>query len=131
MSPIRLVALSSLLVAAIAACDRPEPKPPVAVKPAPTAEQLANATTVSYRVDGMHCGGCAEGIQEKLAGLDGVLACEVTYEGGTATVTMVDGTVTPTVESTIAELGYEFAPATAAQDAPAAGGADPAAPAAS
>lgn len=119
MSSIRLVALSSLLVAALAACDRAEPKAPVAVKPAPTAEQLANATTVAYRVDGMHCGGCAAGIQEKLAGLNGVLACEVTYEGGTATVTMVDATVTPSVESTIAELGYEFAPADATEAAPA------------
>ncbi len=119
MSPIRLVALSSLLVAALAACDRAEPKPPVAAKPAPTAEQLANATTVSYRVDGMHCDGCAAGIEEKLAGLTGVLACEVTYEGGTATVTMVDATVTPSVESTIAELGYEYAPAAPSEDAPA------------
>jgi copper chaperone len=131
MSPMRLVALSSLLVAALVACDRAEPKPPVAVKPAPTTEQLANATTVSYRVDGMHCGGCAEGIQEKLAGLDGVLACSVTYEGGTATITMVDATVTPSVESTIAELGYEYAPAAATEDAPAAESSDAPAPAAS
>ncbi|MFZ9690887.1 MAG: heavy-metal-associated domain-containing protein [Phycisphaerales bacterium] len=131
MSTIRLVALSSLLVAALAACDRPEPKAPVAVKPAPTTEQLANATTVAYRVDGMHCGGCAAGIQEKLAGLDGVLACSVTYEGGTATVTMVDATVTPKVESTIAELGYEFAPATNAEESPAADVTETAAPAAS
>ena len=130
MSPIRLVALSSMLVAALAACDRAEPKPPVAAKPAPTAEQLANATTVSHRVDGMHCGGCAAGIEEKLAGLTGVLACEVTYEGGTATVTMVDATVTPSVESTIAELGYEYAPAAASEDAPAED-ADAPAPAAS
>jgi copper chaperone len=131
MSPMRLVALSSLLVAALVACDRAEPKPPVAVKPAPTTEQLANATTVSYRVDGMHCGGCAEGIQEKLAGLDGVLACSVTYEGGTATITMVDATVTPSVESTIAELGYEYAPAAATEDAPAAESSDAPATAAS
>ncbi len=131
MSSIRLVALSSLLVAALAACDRPEPKAPVAVKPAPTAEQLANATTVAYRVDGMHCGGCAAGIQEKLAGLTGVLACEVTYEGGTATVTMVDATVTPSVESTIAELGYEFAPAGTGEDVPATEAAEAPAPAAS
>ncbi|MGA1632170.1 MAG: heavy-metal-associated domain-containing protein [Phycisphaerales bacterium] len=131
MSPMRLVALSSLLVAALVACDRAEPKPPVAVKPAPTTEQLANATTVSYRVDGMHCGGCAEGIQEKLAGLDGVLACSVTYEGGTATITMVDATVTPSVESTIAELGYEYAPAAATEEAPAAESSDAPATAAS
>jgi copper chaperone len=131
MSPMRLVALSSLLVAALVACDRAEPKPPVAVKPAPTTEQLANATTVSYRVDGMHCGGCAEGIQEKLAGLDGVLACSVTYEGGTATITMVDATVTPSVESTIAELGYEYAPAAATEEAPATESSDAPAPAAS
>lgn len=131
MSTIRLVALSSLLVAAIAACDRPEPKAPVAVKAAPTAEQLANATTVSYRVDGMHCGGCAAGIQEKLAGLTGVLACEVTYEGGTATVTMVDATVTPSVESTIAELGYEYAPAATAAEGDGSDAVDAPAPAAS
>jgi len=90
------------------ACDRPAP--PAAAK----VVDPASITTVTYRVDGMHCDGCASAIRQKVAGLAGVVACEVTYEGGQATISLADASVTPAVEGAITSLGYVIAPADAA-----------------
>ncbi len=105
-------------IAIIAACDgggsTTDPaETTVATRPAPTAEELAAATPVSYRVEGMHCGGCAAGLQEKLAGLSGVVACEVSYENSRADIAVSDESITPALEQAIEELGYTYAVADA------------------
>lgn len=43
--------------------------------------------TIEMKVSGMTCGGCAKGVQRALASEDGVTACEVNLNAGTATVT--------------------------------------------
>ena len=106
----------------IAACDRGGSTTDggeateAAARPAPTPEALAAATPISYRVEGMHCGGCAAGLQEKLAGLKGVVACEVSYENSRADISVTDDSIAPSLEEAIESLGYTFA---AADDAPA------------
>lgn len=101
-------------IAIIAACDRggsTDDAAETTARPAPTPEQLAAATPISYRVEGMHCGGCAAGLEEKLAGLTGVVACEVSYENSRADIAVADGSIAPSVEAAIEELGYTFAAA--------------------
>lgn len=89
----------------------------VAERPAPTADELAAATPVAYRVEGMHCGGCAAGLEEKLAGLSGVLVCKVSYEDSRAEIAVTDPSVTPAIEAAIDELGYTYAVASEADEA--------------
>lgn len=40
----------------------------------------ADARSVTLAVEGMHCGGCAEGVREALAGCPGVYAVAVDFE---------------------------------------------------
>lgn len=104
----------------LAACDRPAP--PAAAK----VVDPASVVTVTYRVEGMHCDGCANAIRQKVSGLAGVVACEVTYEGGQATISIADASVTPSVEGAITSLGYSIAPADAApSETPAPAGEEP------
>ena len=112
----RLVPLAVTLLAALAGCEQGEVASTAPAAPTYSAEEIANARTVAYRVDGMHCGGCAAGVQEKLAGLKGVVACSVVFETSTATVSIVDASVTPEIESAITGLGYTVAPVDAAAE---------------
>lgn len=40
--------------------------------------QAALAETITYNVEGMHCGGCAKMIQSKVCTMEGLDKCEVT-----------------------------------------------------
>lgn len=72
--------------------------------------------TVTFEVDGMVCESCSEAITAKVAGLEGVSACTVDHEAGTAVVTFTpgEGAMDPdrgealaTIEDEIESLGYE------------------------
>jgi len=57
-----------------------------AAKPVP-----ANALTMTLKVGGMSCDGCANGIRNALLKVEGVYDAKVSFESGLATV-QVDGT---------------------------------------
>lgn len=81
------------------------------------------AVQVTYRVSGMHCGGCAEAIVAEVSEVEGVRSVRCTYESGSATVELSDPGARAEAERAITKLGY----AIARQDpAPAAGAQAPA-----
>ena len=57
------------------------------VIPISSPQQIANAETTSFNIDGMTCAvGCAKTIQNKLVGLDGIQKVTVDFDTKTATV---------------------------------------------
>ena len=73
--------------------------------------QLDPATleTTTYRVDGMHCGGCAAAIATKVGQVDGVAACKVDLESGTAVVEAAPASG-QRIQDAIVLLGYTVEP---------------------
>lgn len=65
---------------------------------------------VTYRVSGMHCGGCAEAIVAEVSEVKGVRGVRCTYESGTATVDLDDPGARAEAERAITKLGYAIAP---------------------
>lgn len=65
-------------------------------------------TTIDLKIDGMHCGSCAVGIQMLVSGIDGVKSAEVSYEGKKGTFEF-DETKTNKehIIKGIEELGYK------------------------
>ncbi len=53
--------------------------------PFPTTSS-ADAGPARFQIDGMHCAGCAAGLQQALAGVDGVTGASVDYTSGLATI---------------------------------------------
>ena len=53
--------------------------------PFPTTSP-ADAGPARFQIDGMHCAGCAAGLQQALAGVDGVTGASVDYTSGLATI---------------------------------------------
>lgn len=66
----------------------------------------AEPVTVSLSVEGMHCGGCAGAVKERVAKMPGVSECEVSFEKGEATVTLQGPATTERVVEAIRRLGY-------------------------
>lgn len=70
---------------------------------------LANAETLQYNVEGMHCGGCVKAIKSQVCKLEGVQSCEVsvgslkltTKEGVKFTNEQIQEAVTKAGEYTI------------------------------
>ena len=95
------------ILATLPACGRSDTgsggEPASAAMPTMPAGE---AVTVSLSVEGMHCGGCANAIRERVAKIDGVSACEVSFEKGEATVTMHHPASPDGVTQAIARLGY-------------------------
>ena len=69
-------------------------------------EDLQDAVVLTFSVSGMTCGGCVAAVQEKIAMVDGVKACEVTLEEETAVVYCED----PALTDAIVKAVYEAAP---------------------
>lgn len=65
--------------------------------------------TTTYRVDGMHCGGCAAAIATKVGQVDGVASCNVDLESGTAVVEAAPDSE-QRVQDAIVLLGYTVNP---------------------
>jgi copper chaperone CopZ len=82
--------------------------------PAPAA-----TTTVTYRVSGMHCDGCAEAIVAEVSEVKGVQRVECAFATRKAVVTLDGDAARPEVERAITKLGYQVAPADAPAQPPA------------
>ncbi|MEZ5332819.1 MAG: cation transporter [Thermoanaerobaculia bacterium] len=68
----------------------------------------AQATTSTFDVEGMTCGGCEAGVKLKVKKLDGVTSVEASYDDGTAVVTYDPDKVTPEqIIAAIQELSYD------------------------
>lgn len=102
-------------VAAFAVCDlcrtpaasASGTRPPSANSPDPVLAVASEPRTVTLRIQGMTCGGCAIAARRVLGRLDGVTKAEVNYETQRAVVTYDPDRVT--VEQLIAavkRLGY-------------------------
>ena len=94
------VSILALLVLALAACDDASGK-------ASTSEADTQETTVRLAIEGMYCEGCVAAIEDTVQRIDGVTACEVSLESGTALVTITDPDLTPTVIGKIEKLKYQ------------------------
>ena len=77
---------------------------------APKIHNAASKTVLEYRVDGLHCDGCAATLKSRLASLNGVLSCDVSFEDSHASVHVSDPAVASTVVAKVEELGYTIAP---------------------
>ena len=63
---------------------------------------------IELKIEGMHCGACAAGIQMFVSQMDGVKAVFVDYEGKKGTVEFDAGKVKKEdIVKAIAELGYK------------------------
>ena len=71
----------------------------------------AETTTVTYRVSGMHCDGCAEAIVAEVSEVKGVRKVECAFDTQTAVVTLDGDAARPEAERAITKLGYRIAPA--------------------
>lgn len=106
------VALTALMVSG---CTRSDGTSPEAAKTVTGASQAAtptpsaipqDAVVLNFRVTGMHCDGCANALKGKLVKLDGVLGCDASFAGSSATVTANDPAVAENVLAAVTELGY-------------------------
>ena len=67
-----------------------------------------SAETVTLRVSGMTCGGCARSVEKKLTSTPGVAAATVDLVAATATVQFDPGrTALPALVAAIEQLGFQ------------------------
>ncbi len=68
--------------------------------------------TLKLDIEGMHCGGCAAGIQMLTEGMDGVTSSFVDYDAKKGTVEYDESKIQPdAIITEIATLGYTAKPA--------------------
>ncbi len=69
--------------------------------------------TIEMNIEGMHCGGCATGIQMVTEQLDGVTSSFVDLDGKKGTFEVDDSAegISEKIVSAISELGYQATPA--------------------
>jgi mercuric transport protein len=69
---------------------------------------LAASKTVTIKVEGMHCGGCASSVTKALKATDGVEDVQVSYEKGEAWVKYDDQKVTVAkLQEVITKTGFK------------------------
>lgn len=66
--------------------------------------------TLHLQVDGMTCSGCVNAIVSKVDSIDGVVSCDVSLEGRSATIALSNPDSAQTVEAAIRKLGYTVEP---------------------
>ena len=76
----------------------------------PDAAAPVSLETTTYRVEGMHCDGCANAIAKKVGDVEGVSVCTVDLESGIATVEAAPRSEA-SIQKAIARLGYKVEPA--------------------
>ncbi len=62
--------------------------------------------TVTFKVEGMMCGGCENRVKNALKDMDGVIALAASHETKTVTVTM-DKDITNILKDKIEALGFD------------------------
>jgi len=73
----------------------------------PSQGKAESATTSTFHVTGMTCGGCEVGVRRVVNKLEGIEDVEASHEKGAATVTYRADEVTPDdIIAAIEELGY-------------------------
>lgn len=102
-------------VASVLACSRTsstesaraEAAPPEAKIPSPASgEALLSEAVLNFRVTGMHCDGCAQGIKAKLAKIDGVIEADASFGDSSATVKTSNPAIASKIVETIEEMQY-------------------------
>ena len=71
-----------------------------------TIQQASNPSVIEYTVEGMHCDGCAAGLQEDIAAIAGVTSCEVDFDSSSATVHVDNAAVAEEVVKTVKDMEY-------------------------
>ena len=105
MTP-RLLFVSGLVLGcALVGCDCGCVDAPVAAT-TPAATNI-EPVTLTWEVQGMHCGGCANAIKSKIAALSGVSSCDVSFDDSQAVV-VADPARSVAIEGIMASLGYTF-----------------------
>jgi copper chaperone CopZ len=84
------------------ACDRSDP---LAARTTPAAPVV-----IRLQVDGMHCQGCVDAINDKVKRVDGVVDCRVSLEQRQADVAVRETATGPEVRKAIEKLGYKVTP---------------------
>lgn len=64
------------------------------------------ATTVCYKIGGMHCDSCVESITADVLRVDGVVSCIVSLENEKAVVTITDPVIATTILENIRKLKF-------------------------
>lgn len=62
--------------------------------------------TINMNIEGMHCGGCATGIQMVTEQMDGVTSASVDLDGKKGTFETNDSVTPEQIIAAISELGY-------------------------
>lgn len=99
-----IVIVCSALSLVSAGCSESDAGARTAAKPRAAAEPV----TLTFAVEGMHCGGCAESIQETIVQLEGVSGCEVSFENKTAIVKASDPGATARIIAAVREMEYQI-----------------------
>lgn len=86
--------LSVIVLSAVGCMHEASPAPPA-------------ATTIHFKVDGMHCTGCEDAIKAKMLKLPGVTACEASHSDAAVAVTTTDPGIAQAAVEQIDALGYQ------------------------
>ena len=71
--------------------------------------QTGSVVEETFPVEGMTCGGCANGVQRSLTKLEGVKSAEVSLSDASATVTYDPDAVTPEqMQQAVESAGFRF-----------------------
>jgi copper chaperone CopZ len=83
------------------------PKIPVAGMSA-AASKNAAVSTLALKVEGMHCGGCANKVRNAIESIDGVKNAVVDHETGAVTIQWLQGGKMnkEAIKSAVAKVGY-------------------------
>lgn len=76
----------------------------------PAARVDGPTRRTSFRVDGMHCGGCAEAIVEELKETPGVRSATCSFDTKRCEVELLPTAKADTAAEAIRKLGYEVSP---------------------
>jgi copper chaperone CopZ len=98
------IVLAAALITVPTGCSDSNAGARTAAKPQAAAEPV----TLMFAVEGMHCGACAESIQATIAKLDGVSACEVSFENKTAIVKASNPGASDQIISAVREMEYQI-----------------------
>lgn len=91
---------------------------PAAVVPVALPETPAvDHTRLTFDVEGMHCGNCAKRVNGVLAAIDGVAACDVSYDDGTAIVDVTNPAARAAVVAALEAENYTVSEAGPGTDA--------------
>jgi copper chaperone CopZ len=72
-----------------------------------TITAASNATILKFKVTGMHCQGCADGIKGTLEDLPGVIEADASFADSAATVKTNDPAIGPKVIESITAMQFD------------------------